>query len=577
MAGKKEEKKGKGMDFTNMSVEEIVAHREEVKTLLSSLEDEYRKASITEASYKELKEKNRKRLDEVNTVLTDWGIKDDNPLPTGITASAASPPTAATPAASAAATPASPAKPGQPSQPATASPVIQSTDPATAMQPPLPSASAARSVVTEQPRAAPMQSMAPDFGNQLQGMLTASLGMQKELLENKIAMELEKINVQVSSLKESKGASDERLQRVMETIGEIRSTVMQREAALSKEEALVKKIDDQVATIKPTEIAKEFAKRDKPITDLAMRADVLEDKVGLLNENMSHVQTLLRTIGGIENIAAMSKSMTAKINLVEDYLQKIDRMSDKVEKIFMDMNKKMEDFVLYKTKQETMDDLVKDLMKGIDSLTVKTESFMTKEDMNPVRTELGGLMTKLDETKKILNMLVPIVQMKMPEKIEKLKKERDDITVLLSTMEEQQKSGGLGQEEYLQTRSANEKKLEEINALISEEWNRFQPAAPAAPQPTTNQPAAATPPTAAPTTTPASQPAAKAEKPDAKPEQPSVETKKNDKPGPLKAKKPAKAKPANDGDNLLAELDDSFKRGLISEKAYQRTKKMLGV
>lgn len=422
-----------------------------------------------------------------------------------------------------------------------------------------------------------MQSMAPDFGNQLQGMLTASLGMQKELLENKIAMELEKINVQVSSLKESKGASDERLQRVMETIGEIRSTVMQREAALSKEEALVKKIDDQVATIKPTEIAKEFAKRDKPITDLAMRADVLEDKVGLLNENMSHVQTLLRTIGGIENIAAMSKSMTAKINLVEDYLQKIDRMSDKVEKIFMDMNKKMEDFVLYKTKQETMDDLVKDLMKGIDSLTVKTESFMTKEDMNPVRTELGGLMTKLDETKKILNMLVPIVQMKMPEKIEKLKKERDDITVLLSTMEEQQKSGGLGQEEYLQTRSANEKKLEEINALISEEWNRFQPAAPAAPQPTTNQPAAATPPTAAPTTTPASQPAAKAEKPDAKPEQPSVETKKNDKPGPLKAKKPAKAKPANDGDNLLAELDDSFKRGLISEKAYQRTKKMLGV
>jgi hypothetical protein len=308
-----------------------------------------------------------------------------------------------------------------------------------------------------------------------------------------------------------------------------------------------------------------------------MRADVLEDKVGLLNENMSHVQTLLRTIGGIENIAAMSKSMTAKINLVEDYLQKIDRMSDKVEKIFMDMNKKMEDFVLYKTKQETMDDLVKDLMKGIDSLTVKTESFMTKEDMNPVRTELGGLMTKLDETKKVLNMLVPIVQMKMPEKIEKLKKERDDITVLLSTMEEQQKSGGLGQEEYLQTRSANEKKLEEINALISEEWNRFQPAAPAAPQPTTNQPAAATPPTAAPTTTPASQPAAKAEKPDAKPEQPSVETKKNDKPGPLKAKKPAKAKPANDGDNLLAELDDSFKRGLISEKAYQRTKKMLGV
>ena len=183
---------------------------------------------------------------------------------------------------------------------------------------------------TEQPRAAPMQSMSPDFGNQMQGMLTASLGMQRELLENKIAMELEKINVQVSSLKESKGASDERLQRVMETIGEIRSTVMQREAALSKEEALVKKLDDQVATIKPTEIVKEFAKRDKPITDLAMRADVLEDKVGLLNENMSHVQTLLRTIGGIENIAAMSKSMTAKINLVEDYLQKIDRMSDKV-------------------------------------------------------------------------------------------------------------------------------------------------------------------------------------------------------------------------------------------------------
>jgi len=58
----------------DLSVDDLVKQKEEIEMLLSSLEDEYRNASISDKSYKEVKEKNQKRLDQIKSKLEELGI-----------------------------------------------------------------------------------------------------------------------------------------------------------------------------------------------------------------------------------------------------------------------------------------------------------------------------------------------------------------------------------------------------------------------------------------------------------------------------------------------------------------------
>ena len=66
----------KSFDLTQMSVKEIIQTKDEVKLLLASLEDQYRKAETSDKTYKESKGKNKKKLEEIKNVLIDMGLRD---------------------------------------------------------------------------------------------------------------------------------------------------------------------------------------------------------------------------------------------------------------------------------------------------------------------------------------------------------------------------------------------------------------------------------------------------------------------------------------------------------------------
>ena len=63
------------------NVEELKQTREHIKNLLASLETEYNNAAVSDTSYKEIKEKNLKKLKEVEDKIRELGGKIDEPKP----------------------------------------------------------------------------------------------------------------------------------------------------------------------------------------------------------------------------------------------------------------------------------------------------------------------------------------------------------------------------------------------------------------------------------------------------------------------------------------------------------------
>lgn len=563
-------------DLEQLSVDELKSMKMEIKNLLASLEDDYRNATVTEKSYKEVKKKNKAKLDKITEILYSMGITDDSEPPAEGKAKA----------------PAQEAAP--PAQPAPATPApVQEGTPAPAPAQPVPTPAAPT---------APAVALPPGIS------------------EAKFNAEMEKFKLLIDTANEGKKSLDEKILRLTENLGEIRSLVYQREGIAKDQDVKLETMEESLQEVKPDEIAKQFAQRDKTVANHDMRLEKLEFKAQDLIKNLGDIRSLLSSIGGLENIAAVNKQITQKLSTVNDKTKSIERLSNKVEEIFVDMNKKVEDFYLYKAKQETIDELVKELMKSTDDLSLQLKDYVKIKDLDSLKEDIATIGNRLTDLKKLIDMIIPVMRLKIPENIQALQKEKEDIEGVLGTLEDSYRKGKLSRKEFKEAKKKNQQKLEQVIQKLQDEWKQFearerlhdtpeeqpqesppatapQEAAPAdkeespadaeekppaeeakqesetkgppeipneEPKAAPTEPSKETPPAVAP----------KEEAPKETPaEPPAEETAPATKEEPKKEKKPAP--PAEEENPMIAELKDSLKKGLISKEAYEKAKKVI--
>lgn len=532
MAKKKEDLN----DLEQLSVKDLQATKAQMETLLASLEDDFRKAAITEKSYKEVKTKNKAKLDKIKDILYNMGITEES----------------------------------QPPAPASAVAAMEAVNPSPLSTPAAPAAAPAA--------AQPMVMMAPRADG---------------ISEVKFTGEIERIKALIDAIKEGRASTDEKISRVTESVGELRSLVYQREGTAKEHDITFQKLQEQVANLKPEQIEREFAKRDKTLAAEDMRLEKVEFKTADLIKNLGDIRALLKSIGGLENIATVNRQIAEKVAAIDDRSKKTERLANKTEEIFVDISKKMEDFYLFKTKVESVDEVVKELMKSTDNLGVQLKEYVSKTDLESLKEDIAGVNTRLAEVKRLMDLVIPVMKLKIPENIQTLQKEKEAVEMVITSLEDSFRKGKIPKQEFKDAKRKNREKLENIAGQLQKAWQEFaereklEPAkppqsptpipAPAAAPPTVpasappstvaSSPIAANPP-AKPTPSPAPAPAAAPARP---PEGPSTVP---PTPQPVTVPPAAPAKPAENP--LIADLRDALERGLLTKEAFERAVKALG-
>jgi len=479
MAEKKNKKKGNELD--ELSLDELIERCKQIKELLASLENQYRAAEITEQSYKQTKEANRKKLAEVRTRLEEWGVKDDD-------APAPSPAATQNPAASNSAAPA-PAIASAPVTAKTASspPLSQKTapvpppvhapivmppsdapepsepimeTPATEV-PPSPPASFAQKLKQQFTHAPSRQSDDPAYVSQ-----TVQLELQK--FQEKFNVELERIKASMDAMKETRASTDERIHMLTEGIAELRSNVFQREAGIKEQEMKLTKLKEMVDEIEPQKISKDFSKRDKTANDMELRIEKLEVKTGDLSKTINEINALLKSIGGLENAADINHEAAKKLEKIEEINKSAERLSLKIEKIYLDMNKRLERFNIYEARQDNISEIVNDMIRNFDALSLKFESYAEKKEMTTLKEDIADVLKKMDELKKTLKKAVPFAEAQVPEELSALETEKEDIESLLSSIEYGHERKQIKDDEYASMKEKNEARLKEIKQKIAD-------------------------------------------------------------------------------------------------------------
>jgi len=419
--------------------EELLKEMEDVKTLISNLEDEYRKANISEKNYQELKEKYSKKLEEIQKKLgAEKEAKEEKPK--GILGKIF----------------------GKKGKVGEEKVEVKKTE------------------EKKEIEIGEIEEMTPEVIEKLAQQVAEEAGVTgsateteekvpEEKTEAPTSIEIEKLKVMIDTVREANKTVEESIRGISESIGELRSMIFQMEGSNREIALKLEKMEDEIAEVKPKEIEKKFNEVNARIEKQNMAIEKLDAISKDLASKINEVSKILKKVGGIENLVDINKEIQKKIEEMKEAIKYTERLAFKTEKVFLDLSKSLSDFVVYKTKQENLEDMTKDILKLVDELNLKLEGFSTKKDLELVKGDILVIQKQIEEINKVL----PAIQTKIPEPIVELKKEKEDIMLFLDSLEDQLKKGIISIGEYERVKRENLQRLKEIDEELKEKWEKI--------------------------------------------------------------------------------------------------------
>ncbi len=574
------------------TLEELEKKREDIKTLLKTLEEAYNDASITEEHYKEVKEKNEKSLQEIEKKINEMSSKAGETSRKG----------------------------GRPKKeekkPKTVGEMIAAEMEIPVSQPVEEESIAGIEIGKEKkekfeekpsetlPVGKPSETLSvKDLQDVLQKFVkelrpeTSGIGEKLE----KLAIQFEKLRTFVDAIKDEKTDTEENIRRIMEEIGELRSGVNSLESRMSEQEIKMEEAISTMKYLKTDQFVRDLQRKETEIKTHEARLDKIDDMLSMLIKKVTTIEDAFKDLGSLENVARFSQGLAAKIKEIDDREAKITKLADRVNSIFIELNKRLEEFMFYKVKQQTLDELSQETMKSLEEINTKIEGFASKEDLEMLRNTVEQRIAEVASSGGAGNA----VSSKSP-KLRQLETQREEIEGLLAMLDEQLASKKISKADYEKTKKINTKRLEDIEKqIMAEETAAAGKASPSASETgpedektkKPEEPEAMKNDKTKPSEKPGQAVSGKPEPgkmqpgpkpvPEASEEKGKPDDAKKDMPkeNAIAEKKPAssepvatKTRPAGHPQNhgMLQALENSFRKGLISREAYEKTRKMLG-
>ena len=454
-----DEKPGVNKPDEKESMDALLAQREEVETLLASIEDSYRDATLPDTTYEEVKGENQRKLGEINSKIAQLG----GPEP----------------------------KAPAPRQPAMAA-AEEAPLPPEEERAELPSTGRGKKLQAEEMVSGLVKQLEDKIEERLKGVISSAsvevtdkrvrmVGERLDAVESdlkdlkKTAQTVEGFDKQISlisgdvekakavaeNIRESKNVADDKMQRLIEGFAEIRSIVYQREATSKEMEVGVNKLKDTIAHIDTARMLREFTIRDEQLKDVNTRLEKLERSGKMMGDTMAKIKGLLTDVGSLENVIKASKMAGEKLDRMTEIENRMRGASSKLEGTYVEMKKKLDEFSAYKVKQDKIEGMSADIMKNVEDLTRRLSDFVTKEDLDGVRRMVKESAGRVQAAEGAARAAAP------PEAAG-LQEEKEGIETLLATLDDNLKNKEISQKEYDEMKQKNVQRLAEIEKRIQD-------------------------------------------------------------------------------------------------------------
>jgi hypothetical protein len=218
----------------------------------------------------------------------------------------------------------------------------------------------------------------------------------------KLDIELTKIKAQIEGFAEVRKANSERFQRMSEQVGELRGMIMDTNKSIGEIEVKATKASDLVSSVQPEKLMIDVRKAEGKVDALHANIESNDTMLRNIMDELKIMRNQMKFYKGIEQVIALNDDVKKELMEMKKIEASAKRHADKIDTIFIDVNRKFSEFDKFNDVVKEIDRSFKVMQGDFDKIKVSVDN---KED----KKEFINLVNKFNEFEKhttnIINLL----------------------------------------------------------------------------------------------------------------------------------------------------------------------------
>jgi len=223
---------------------------------------------------------------------------------------------------------------------------------------------------------------------------------------DRLVFQVEKIEAKLETMEGLRQATEEKISRLSEEIGELRSAILEKEKMFNQVETGFEKVREIFQELQPKKIRADLDRKEDAIEKLGAKVESFDTKIADMKKNMADVLNIMDKIKDLKNVVAVSETISKKMAKIEEERKETGKIAAKVESMFSELTEKMSEFHSYRDKIEFSSESMHDMMKTLDMMEVRIENAVKKDDMKKVDDRLEQLEADLTDKIQVIRDIV---------------------------------------------------------------------------------------------------------------------------------------------------------------------------
>lgn len=202
----------------------------------------------------------------------------------------------------------------------------------------------------------------------------------KPAVSGNVEAELTRMHSSLDALNEVRKANSEQFTRMSEQIGELRGALMDTNKAVGTIEVASTRAIDMVNSVQPDKLMIEVRRVDGKVE--ALRANI-EANESIMKDMMKEMKEIRAQIGfykGVDQVVKMNNEIKQELMEIKKTEGLVGKHADRVETIFVEVEKKFYDFEKFNEAVKELDRSFKKISSDFDKMRVGVDEKADKKD-----------------------------------------------------------------------------------------------------------------------------------------------------------------------------------------------------
>ncbi len=244
-----------------------------------------------------------------------------------------------------------------------------------------------------------------------------------------INIQIAKLTAKVESMLDIRKSYSERFSLMSEQIGELRGMILDNSKQIQKTEVASSKAVDLVNEVQPEKFMTQLRKTETNIESLKAALETKESIMKDITEELQKIRRQMSFYRGIEQVSKLNDEIKKDLLNIKKTQTQVERHSDKVESIFIDLQKKYGELDSYSATLAELEKSSQQLTKSFDKISFLVDEKADKKEFADMNNKMQAFMTesRLEKMKEFTHD-IQIFQKRSAENFEILKtvKQRTD-------------------------------------------------------------------------------------------------------------------------------------------------------